>query len=294
VQAIDNDTTVIDVGISVGGSHEAGRLVSEVCMGGLGATRISRVSIGEISLPAVIVGSNRPALATLGSQMAGWPISIGDYSAMGSGPARALAGVEKELYSELQYVDSATHGVLVLETRKIPTSQVTQFIADSCGIPCSNLYCIIVPPASIAGSVQVSARVVEMGIQKLRRLGLDPTRIRTVYGVAPIAPVAASDDKAVGLTNDCILYGGRVYLHIASEEGEDLNALVIRTPASTSSQYGAPLYSLVKSMGFDRIDPALFSPAEITLIDVRNDTIHRAGELNPAVLRESLEQAGLA
>jgi methenyltetrahydromethanopterin cyclohydrolase len=295
VQVLENGTTIIDAGVFVDGSHEAGRLISEACMGGLGATRMTRVHLGELTLPAVVVGTNKPDIAALGSQLAGWFISVGDFSAMGSGPARALARVEKGLYSELQYTDSAKHGVLVLETRRIPTPQVTQFIADSCGIPCSGLYCIVVPTASLAGSVQMSARVVEVGIRKLHRLGLSPARIRTAYGVAAIAPVAASDDKAMGLANDCIMYGGRVYLHISSEEGDDLESLVRKAPAGSSSQYGVPFYGFLKSVGFDfrKIDPDLLSPAEITLIDVRNGLVHRAGELNPTILRESLDKAEL-
>ncbi|TFG28761.1 methenyltetrahydromethanopterin cyclohydrolase [Candidatus Thorarchaeota archaeon] len=280
---------IIDAGIECTGSAELGRLIGEVCLGGLGAVKLNTMYIGDLELPAVIVGTDYPKIATLASQYAGWTIKVGKYFAMGSGPARALAQVEK-LYEKLDYKDNSKKGVIVLESRTEPSDEVTEYIAEKCGISVSNLYCIVVPTASIAGSVQISARIVEVGMHKLHEIGFDPDKVRRGHGVAPIAPVAKNDSKAMGVTNDCILYGGRTYYFVKSED-DDLKTIVKKVPSSTSVQYGQPFYKLFKSVEFDfyKIDPLLFSPAEVTINHIDTGKIYHAGELNPEVLKQSLE-----
>ena len=87
VAELSNGSTVIDAGVQVAGSTELGRLIGEVSMGGLAAIRMSRMMIGDLDLPAVVVGTDQPVIATLGSQYSGWTIRVGKFSAMGSGPA---------------------------------------------------------------------------------------------------------------------------------------------------------------------------------------------------------------
>ena len=284
-----NGATIIDAGIECTGTAELGRLIGEVCLGGLGAVKLNTVYIGDLELPAVIVGTDYPKIATLASQYAGWTIKVGKYVAMGSGPARALAQVEKKLFEELDYKDNSKKGVIVLESRIVPSEEVTEYIAEKCGISVSNLYCIVVPTASIAGSVQISSRIVEVGMHKLHEIGFDPEKVRRGHGVAPIAPVAKNDSKAMGVTNDCILYGGRTYYFVRSED-DDLQDIVDKVPSSTSEQYGQPFYKLFKSVEFDfyKVDPLLFSPAEVTISHIETGKIYRAGKLNPEVLKKSL------
>jgi len=283
-----NGTTIIDAGIECVGSSELGRLIGEVCLGGLGSVKLSTMYIGNFELPAVIVGTDYPKVSTLASQYAGWTIKVGKYFAMGSGPARALARVEKELYEELDYKDKSKKGVIVLESRVAPTEEVTEYIAEKCGISPSNLYCIVVPTASEAGSVQISSRVVEVGMHKLHEIGFDTEKVRRGHGVAPIAPVAKNDSKAMGVTNDCILYGGRTFYFVKSED-DNLQEIVEKVPSSTSDQYGQPFYKLFKSVEFDfyKVDPLLFSPAEVTINHVETGKVYHAGELNSKVLKQS-------
>ncbi len=282
--------TVIDAGVETKGSYELGRLIGEVCMGGLGCVRITQTHIGRITLPAVVVGTDRPELATMASQFAGWHVKMRDFSAIGSGPARALAIVETELFTELNYRDDSDVAILILETRQIPTSEVLCHIAEKCQVQPSGVYCIVVPTCSMAGSVQIASRIVEVGVHKLHRLGLELDKIRTGHGVAPIAPLASSDSKAMGITNDCIIFGGATYFHIRPEESDDLEALAKSAPSNASNQYGMPFYKLFKSVNFDfyRVDINLFAPAEITLVDVVNHRVHKGGKVNPLLLEQSL------
>ncbi len=287
-----NGATLIDAGIDVPGGIEAGRLVGEICLGGLGAVRVTHMHIGDMTLPAVVVSTDHPKIATMGSQYAGWSVKAKrnkeKYEAMGSGPARALAAVE-ELYEEIDYKDKAKVGVIVLETRTHPPEFATEYIAEKCGVPPSDLYCVLTPTACIAGSVQISARIVETGVHKLHELGLDLDKIRTGHGVAPIGPVAKNDLRAMGVTNDCILYGGRTFYFIRPDEEDDLATLTEKAPSSASSNYGEPFYKLFKSVEFDfyKVDPHLFSPAEITINDIVNGKTYKAGGLNPEVLKQS-------
>ena len=283
-----NGSMIIDAGIECVGTADLGRLIGEVCLGGLGSVKLTTMYIGDLELPAVIVGADYPKIATIASQYAGWAIKVGKYFAMGSGPARALAQVEKELYEELDYKDRSKKGVIVLESRIKPSDDVTEYIAKKCGISTSNLYCIVVPTASIAGSVQISSRIVEVGMHKLHEIGFDLEKVRRGHGVAPIAPIAKNDSKAMGVTNDCILYGGRTFYFVKSED-DDLQELVDKVPSSTSDQYGQPFYKLFKSVEFDfyKIDPLLFSPAEVTINHIETGKVYHSGELNPEVLKQS-------
>ena len=285
-----NGTTLIDAGIDATGGIEAGRLCAEACLGGLGAVRVSRVHIGDMTMPSVVVGTDQPMLAALGSQHAGWEMNIGDYSAVCSGPARALANIEKELFVKLNYRDDSKAGIICLETGETPPDSVTQSIADTCGISTTDLYCILAPITSIVGSVLTSARVVEAGVYRLMTLGFNPAGIRTGHGVAPIALAARDSRVAAGITNDCVIYGGRAFFFVKSDESDKLEALVERASSSASSEYGQPLYRLLASVGFDshRLDPALFGPAEITVNDITSGRTLKAGHVNPVVLRQSL------
>jgi len=286
----ENGAIVIDSGIEVTGSMEAGRLIGELCMGGLGAIRLSNIHIEDMTLPSVIVGTESPAIATLGSQHSDWTIEVGDYTALGSGPARALAFPDSEIYSQMDYKDSSKSGVILLETRELPTEDVTDYIAESCGISSSNLYCIVVPAASKAGSVQISARILAVGFFRLHRLGLSPQKIRRGHGVAPIAPVAGNDQSAIGISNDCIVYGGSVYLIVRSDESDDIASLTGKAPFSATSYSESSFYDLFRAVDFDfqKMNPNVFSPAELTISDIETGEYYKAGALNPDMLRASL------
>lgn len=284
-------TTIIDCGIEVLGSLEAGRLVSEVCMGGLGTVAITTTVVGEHFFPAAQVTTDAPALACLGAQVAGWSIKVDDFFALGSGPARALARVETKLFDHLHYTDSHKEAVLLLETRTIPGSAVCEYIAEKCGVTPDNLYLMVAPTASIVGSVQIAARIVETPIHKLENLKFDPHKILSGTGVTPIVPVARKDNRAMGLTNDAILMMGQTFFYIRSAEGDDIAALVQKIPSSTSSSYGKPFRQIFKEAkgDFYKIDPGLFAPAMISISDLRTGQLYTAGRLDPDLFLKSLE-----
>jgi methenyltetrahydromethanopterin cyclohydrolase len=258
-----------------------------VCMGGLGQVTFLPHQFGDVWLPGLGVSVDQPAIGCMAAQYAGWAIKREKFFAMGSGPARALAVVE-DLYKKLDYKDSADVAVIVLEGRQLPTDDVANYVAGKCGVGPENLTLLIAPTASIAGSIQISARVVETGLHKMVELGFDVRKILSGYGTAPIAPVDKDDLHAIGRTNDCVLYGGQVYYTVRADDDE-LAALVERIPASASGDYGQPFYRIFKRYGdFYKIDPRLFSPAQVTLNNVVSGKSYRAGRVNAQVLGESL------
>lgn len=284
VQELGNGARVIDCGIKTRGSLKAGKYFSEICLGGLG-----RVDLCVKERLHVHVDVDHPAVSCMGAQFAGWAIKVEDYFAMGSGPARALARVEEKLFRELRYEDKCEKAVITLETRKMPTEKVADFIAQKCGVRPYNLYILAAPTASVVGSIQISARIVETGVHKLHELGFDIHKIICGSGDAPVAPVAKDDLEAMGKTNDCVLYGGRTFYFVDADDSE-IKRVIDEVPSCSSRDYGSPFLELFLryDKDFFKIDPKLFSPAEITVSNVRTGSVFHAGRVNEQVLVKSL------
>ena len=280
---------IIDAGVNTPGGIEAGIALAEICMGGLGNVSCTPVQIGNQSYAGLTVWTDHPAVACMASQYAGWAISVGKYFAMGSGPLRAHARVERELFEKLSYEEKVDEGVLVLETRSLPTDEVVASIAEKARLQPLQLTLVVAPTASLAGGVQISARIIETGLHKIETLGFDVRRVIGATGTAPLPPVAKNDLRAIGRTNDCILYGGQARYTVQASDAE-LEKLAEQVPASASRDYGTPFYEIFQRYGGDfyKIDPLLFSPAEVWLTSTETGRTFHAGRLNPEVLEASL------
>ncbi|HET9272279.1 MAG TPA: methenyltetrahydromethanopterin cyclohydrolase, partial [Vicinamibacterales bacterium] len=218
---------VLDAGVNASGGLAAGRALAELCMGGLGHVSFVPIPIAGESWSGVHVWTDHPAMSCMAAQYAGWAIDPEGFFAMGSGPLRAKARVERELFAKLAYAEEVSRGVLVLESRRLPDERVAHWVAGKAGMPEQGLTFAVAPTASIAGGVQIVARVLETGLHKMDTLGFDVTRVRSAIGTAPMPPVAKNDLRAVGRTNDCILYGGQARYVIEAGD-EELAALVER------------------------------------------------------------------
>ena len=288
-QTLPGGARLLDAGVVAPGGLAAGRALAEICMGGLGHVDFATLTIGGDSWPGVQVWTDHPAESCMASQYAGWAINPQGFFAMGSGPLRAKARVERELFGKLGYAEEGARGVLILEGRTFPSDDVASWVAAKARIAPDAVAFAIAPTASIAGGVQIVARVLETGLHKMDVLGFDVTRVTSAIGTAPIPPVAKNDMRAIGRTNDCILYGGQARYTVRADD-EELAQLAERLPASASSDYGTPFYDVFKRYDNDfyKIDPMLFSPAEVWLTSTVSGRTFRAGRLNPDVLRASL------
>lgn len=290
VKKTRSGATLIDAGIRVKGGFNAGRMVTEICMGGLGEARIFPKRYGDVELSSIFVHTDHPALATFGSQFAGWQIKKGDFFAIGSGPARALALKPREIFDRIGYADEADVAVMVLETSKEPSEGLIEEFASECKVSPSRLYVVLVPTTSVAGAAQVSGRIVETGVHKLFKLGVDPLSIGCAWGCAPIAPVHPKFVKAMGMTNDVILYGGVAYYVLRHDDDGELKAVLEKAPSSASKHYGKPFSEVFKEAGGDfyKIDSNLFAPAMFVVNNVVTGSVFRVGEVNVDVLKRSL------
>jgi len=289
VQTLSTGARVVDAGVNVPGGFAAGLALAELCMGGLGHVEFASLTIGGEAWPGVNVWTDHPAESCMASQYAGWAINPEGFFAMGSGPLRAKARVERELFGRLGYAESATRGVLVLEGRALPTDSVVTWVAAKAGLTPDALTFAVAPTASLGGGVQIVARVLETGLHKMETIGFDVTRVVSAMGTAPLPTTARSDVRAIGRTNDCILYGGQARYTVRAEDAE-LDELARRLPASASADYGTPFYDIFKRYDNDfyKIDPMLFSPAEVWLTSATSGRTFHAGRVDPEVLRRSL------
>jgi methenyltetrahydromethanopterin cyclohydrolase len=272
---------LIDLGGAAPGCLEAGRLLGEVCMGGMGTVQITTAS-GLSNWPlGVVVHATNPVISCLGSQYAGWTITddASGFFALGSGPARALSRVE-ELYKELGYVDHSDHTALVIEGDKAPPAAVITKVAEACGIKPSGLTVLFAPTWSLAGTVQIAARVLEVAIHKAHALHFRLENILDGTGTAPIAPPFPDFVKAMGRTNDAIIYGGRIHLFVKGSDDE-AKKFADGLPSSSSSAYGKPFAEIFSEVNGDfyKIDPMLFSPAVVTVSNVETGTSFHAGKI---------------
>ncbi|MEM2675965.1 MAG: methenyltetrahydromethanopterin cyclohydrolase [Candidatus Bathyarchaeia archaeon] len=281
---------VVDAGMKARGGFQAGKIITEICMGGCGKAKIGFWQYGEFELPTIFVYTDHPAIATLGSQFAGWNIKEGDYFAIGSGPARALALKPKEIYEKIGYRDDFDKAIVVLETDKIPPENLMKRLAEECHVQCKNLALILTPTASLAGATQVAGRIVETGIHKLTKLGFNPNVILYAWGCAPIPPTHPKFVKAMARTNDAILYGGVTHYIVDYENEEELAQMVEKAPSKASKDYGKPFLEIFKAANYDfyKIDPNIFAPAKITINNVRTGKTFTAGEVNIKILVDAL------
>ena len=158
-------------------------------------------------------------------------------------------------------------------------------IARDCGIEPAGLTLILTPTRSLAGTVQIVARVLEVALHKAHTLGFDLKDIRDGLGSAPLPPPAPDFVTAMGRTNDAILFAGQVHLFVAGPD-DAARDLAEGLPSSASRDYGRPFAEVFKAVKYDffQIDPLLFSPARIRVTALESGRTFAAGRLDPDLL----------
>jgi methenyltetrahydromethanopterin cyclohydrolase len=290
VERMVNGCVVVDAGISFRGGLEAGLRIARICMGGLG--KVSLQPSGSSRWPFELsVHSSDPVLACLGSQYAGWSLTHGEgkggFHALGSGPGRAAA-CREDLFAELSYRDLTESVCVVLEVDKKPPIEIADKIARDCGINPDQVTLILTPTRSLAGTVQVVARVLEVALHKAHALGFPLHHVVDGAGAAPLPPPAADFLTAMGRTNDAILFGGRVQLFVDCDDGE-AGRLAANLPSSLSKDYGKPFARVFKDAAYDfyRIDPHLFAPAVVAVTALKSGKTFHAGAIDEKLLESS-------
>jgi methenyltetrahydromethanopterin cyclohydrolase len=299
VEETSSGATLVDAGLETEGGYLAGEMVTEICLAGYGTADVVPVQYGDIILPSVFVKTDFPALSLLGSQFAGWQVKGENYSAIASGPARALSLKPKDLYEKLKYKEESDCAVIVLETERKPPESVIEFIATKCNVSPKNLFAVMFSTTSLAGATQVSGRVVETGLHKLERVGLEVLLVRHAFGYAPIVPLHPTASDAMGRTNDAILYGGVTNYTVDFEDEKELERIVQQAPSSASKMIqearalaakSPKFLDIFKEAGFDfyKIDNNIFAPAVVSINNVNTGTTFKAGNIDVEVIKSSL------
>ena len=281
--------TLLDFGHRHLGSLEAGLRLARISMAGL--AEVTLVPSGQSPQPwSVLVRTAQPWLACLGSQYAGWHLPGPDGARlMVSGPARALARREP-LFDDLPHDERATRAVLVLEGDAPPDDASAQAAAEACGLPCGAMTLLHAPTGSLAGMVQIAARVIECAVQKARLVDFPLAHLADAIGTAPVCPPHPDTRTAMGRANDAIIYGGRVQLFVTSPSSEARD-LAHHLPSRTCPDWGRSFAEVWEAAegDFARIDSHFFSPAEILVTALETGETFRGGCADPARFLGAIE-----
>jgi len=280
-------TKVLDCGIKTPGGLQAGLALARICLAGQAEVSLAPGEVSGIGCPQIQVASDNPIVACMASQYAGWQISVGKFFAMGSGPMRAAYGKE-DVFEHIPGKEQSPVAVGCLESRKVPDDAVAEHIATALGIPAGKVTLLAAPASSIAGAVQVVARSIETALHKLHELKFDLNQVLSGFGSAPLPPIAKDQLTAIGRTNDAILYGGRVTLWVNAED-DVIREIGAQVPASASPDYGEPFAAIFDryEQDFYKIDPMLFSPAEIVFCNLKTGRSFAFGRTRDEVLLKS-------
>ncbi len=281
---LNNESTILDFGHESAGGIEAGLLLAEIQTAGLATVQTRMGEVAGAPIPHVELTTDRPELALLCSQKAGWELVVDEFEGLGSGPARALVA-DEDIFSRVGYRDEFDFAVLAIESDEPPTEAVAEAVADRADVEPNAVFLPTTPTASLAGSVTVAARAGELATVRLADLGYDPLDIRSVSASAPLPPVSDSEERALGRTNDALAYGGRVHLVVAADSER-----FAELPSTAADEYGTPFEAIFEEAGWEFADlpEELFAPAQVT-IDVLGGPTHVLGETNDDLLAESFD-----
>lgn len=290
IHKLRSGTTLINMGIHCRGSWRAGVLYARIALGGMAEVHIGEYAIGDKTVASAEVLLEQPLTACLASQIAGWQLGAGEFAAIGSGPARALAVVDSDTYFKwTPYRDKSDVAVLCIFTEKLPDDNMALMIAQKCGVEPQSLYLIADTDVSIVGSFQVSARMIEQTIHKLFKAEFDASKVVSCRGKAPVAPITKNKEKTMGRINDAILYGSFVEFWVDAPDEEIMEVVPRLVSATSSPQYGELFEDIFLQAGrnFYDIHPHVHCIAKAQFHSVQTGNVFTAGEIRYDILEKS-------
>ncbi len=283
--------TLIDMGLNVRGSTQAGILFTRVTLGDMGLVSLGNWRLDErYTFQSVELAVTEPLIACLASQIAGWQLGQGEFATIGSGPARAQGAIPSDQYLDsTPYRDRNPEVVLCIQDHRYPPDSIALEVARACQVPPEDVYLLLAPSASIVGSIQVAARMVEIACHKMRMKGFSVSKVVNARGTAPVAPLVLDEIKAMGRINDSLLYGGETEFWVDAAD-EEIAAVIDQLVSKTSSPYYPTPFGVVferAGRDFYQIDHDFHCIAKIQIHNVRTGKSFAAGEINQDVIRES-------
>ena len=278
---------VLDFGVEVRGGLAAGLELARITLADRAEVAMVAGDPNVSAGPWVQISSNSPVEACMFGQYAGWPVKHEKFFAMGSGAMRARRGRE-EVLKHFSANDSQALAVGTLECDELPGCAIAEAMARECDVRTGDLWLAVAPTRAIAGCVQVVARSVETSLHKLHELGFDLTGVRSAYGIAPVPPPTPDFGAGIGRTNDAILYGSRVTLWLEGDD-DQIAQVGSKLPSNSSRDFGLPFAEIFKRYEYDfyKVDPGLFSPAAVTLINLKSGRSWSFGSVRPDLIASS-------
>jgi methenyltetrahydromethanopterin cyclohydrolase len=288
---LENGVHIVDMGIEVPGGWKSAKLFTEIDMACLGTCGFRDFPLDEeISLPVVEVFIENTELACIASQIAGFRMDAGAFSAIGSGPGRALAALDSDDHIGLtEYRDNYHEAALGFTTNSIPDADTAERTAGLCGVKPENLYLLLHSYNCLVCSLQVSARIVEQAINQMMLNNFDPKQIVSARGYCAVAPLASGDLQAMGWVNDCLLYGGKACFWVRSEDKE-IEEKIAGMVTESAKDYGRLFIEMFEEAGRDfyKMDLSIHSPAEIQIFNIYSGSVFTAGKIRKDILKKSI------
>ena len=297
VVCMECGANIIDMGVHVKGSWDAGVLLAKIMMGNLANVTLGTFQLNEnYSFASVNVYMENPDIACAASQLAGWEIAKGshEYAVIGSGPARAQAAMPGDRYiHQTTYRDSSTeHAIICIQGTEYPGEEIALEISRACNVAPEHVYIVIAANTCVATSVQVSARVIEQTSHLLVDNGVSLSSIVMGRASAPIAPVVLDETKMMGRINDALIYGSEAEYWVDMEDAEIERVINHMVALSSHPRYGE-LYEeafIRANRNFYEVEEAINTIAKIQMHNVRSGKSFCAGEINYNALERSFLQ----
>ncbi len=272
---------VVDCGVAVRGSWEAGRRLAVIAHGGMMTARLGVADVGGRPVAELTCASWRPTLSTHGLQVS-FALHEVDARIRVSGPVRAaMAGQiprRGALSRRLRGVRNPW-GVAVVESETLPGAAAVRALARRAGLPPRDVTLLVVPSRSLAGVAQIAGRVNECVLfTMVECLGLEVAPVTALLGAVPLAPCGAG---SLITPDDLIHYAGRVVVTVDAPAGWDLQAVADGLVFSSSPGYGRLFSDLLREAGgvFEAIPGLndLQKVAAVALVDCRSGACAHAG-----------------
>src|SRR5690606_27835587 len=163
--------------------------------------------------------------------------------------------------------------------------EVIEKVVRDTGVKPKNLTFILTPTRSLAGTVQIVSRVLEVAMHKIHTLDFPLSDVIDGVASAPLPPPSPDFLTGMGRTNDAILFGGHAHIFVRGSD-ESAAQLANQLPSSSSRDYGKPFADIFKSfdMDFCKIDPMLFSPASVTVTALDSGRSFSGGKLDATLI----------
>ncbi|MHA1243561.1 MAG: methenyltetrahydromethanopterin cyclohydrolase [Candidatus Heimdallarchaeota archaeon] len=279
-----NDATIIDCGIDAKGSVAAGLLFIKISLGGLASVNLDYpVTENEHTMIAVSVETSYPVLSTLGCQAASWNVNKDEFFGMVCGPGRALAQKPSKIYKLLEYKDSSDTAILCIESDKLPTPKVIDYLAEKCNVEKKNLKILMIKTNCLVEYLQMAARAIEIGVFRLvEQLGFSKEKVQHAIGSGLVPPLSDDANISNDRVNNALIYGTRLYLVVKSTPEDNLEELIEKIPSNSSSSYGKKFLELFEAAGkdFGKMDLSILAPSEVIINDIRTGKLYQKGKVD--------------